>query len=248
VMSTDGTVLASQSVNPVGLGASNQLNIYSLPSGVLVNSFPFGSASAPTLIDMTLSAPGTVIGERLLDNTLAAIPVGGGAPIWVAAGAAGGVEWQPLLSPDATLSAIAGEPQGFGTATQTSMYKNGSLQTALSGWAVGWIDNDRLLVNNYDSNKVPTYLGSSIYDAMGVLVNSPSLPQLLKFQVVTPQLTMPDLIYSPALNTIFSISSGAAKWASGSPSTGPNASPGIGAVAGQQIVFMSGNLVLAEPH
>jgi hypothetical protein len=248
VLSADGTVLAAQG-SPSSVN-SNQLNIYSLPSGALVTPFLFGSMSMPTLVDMTLSASGTVVGAEV-NNSLQALPVGGGTLLWTVPGptGVGGFQWRPLLSPDGTLTANAGEPEGGGTTPLTSFYSNGTFITSRTGWAVGWIDNGRLLVNNYD-DKFGRYMGASIYDPTGALLASPAIPGLKLFQVVTPQQQTPDLIYSPEFNTIYSLISGATLWASGSPSTGTYypGPPGIGAVAGPQIVFMSGNLLLAEPH
>jgi Putative Ig domain len=254
VLSADGSVLAAESGAVAGTILTDQVNVYSLPAGVLTTSFPFGNASAPTLLDMNVSASGAVVGAAVVgstSSTLQAFPVAGGAALWDVPGPVGPGEnqWLVLLSPDGTLCATAPAPQGGGTTPLTSIYSNGTFTASRSGWAVGWIDNGRLLVNNYDS-KYAGYLGSSIYDPTGALLASPVLADLSAFQVVTPQQPSPDLIYSPQFNAIYSLSSGATTWASGSVSTGPYypAPPGIGAVAGQQIVFMSGNLLLAEPH
>jgi hypothetical protein len=250
VLSADGTVLAAQSSPASGTGLSNQLNIYSLPSGTVTTNFPFESMSAGTLVGMTLSASGTVVGAES-NNMLQALPAGGGAPTWSVTGPTGiGSKWQPLISPDGTLAATANPPEGFGITTTTSIYSNGTFVASRTGWAVGWIDNGRLLVNNYDFNKEPKYLGASIYDPTGALLASSTIPGLQVFQVVAPQQQTTDLIYSPEFNTIYSLTSGSTLWASGSPSTGTYypGPPGIGAVAGSQIVFMSGNLLLAEPH
>jgi hypothetical protein len=206
---------------------------------------------------MTLSASGTVIGEVLSNDgasgsgsALQALPVTGGAPLWSLAQPPSAL--QPLLlSPDGTLAAVSNEPPqtGGGVSTATSIYLNGTLSTSLSGWAVGWIDNGRLLVNNYNSNTESngTYLGAAIYSPSGTLLASPSIPELQSFQVVTPQSTAPDLLYSPTLNSIVSLTSGTTTWTSASPPGGGNNSY-QGAVAGSQIVFRSGNLVLAEPY
>jgi hypothetical protein len=237
VLSADGTVLAAV-VTPTYGSSTSQLNVYALPSATLVTSFPYAV--------MTLSASGTVIGAESNDMLLA-LPASGGAPIWTVPGPNG--QWQPLLSPDGTLTANAAAPEGGGTTPLTNFYNNGTFVTSREGWAVGFIDNGRLLINNYD-DKFGRYLGASIYDPTGALLASPAIPGLQRFQVVTPQQQTPDLIYSPEFNTIYSLTSGSTQWASGSPSTGTYypGPPGIGAVAGPQIVFMSGNLLLAEPH
>lgn len=252
-LSSDGTVLAAEAnTDDAQYEPDRTLNIYSLPSGTLLYNFPYTVDSDPSLALMTLSASGTVIGEVLIDDSNGyaqqAIPVTGGAPLWSAQFA---VSQPVLLSPDGTLVAVSNEPAqtGAGAPTATSIYLNGTLLTSLSGWAVGWIDNGRLLVNHYNPNTGGNgiYIGSGIYSPTGTLLVSPSIPELLSFQVVTPQATTPDLLYSPTLNSIFSVTSGATTWTSASPPGGGDNSY-QGAVAGSQIVFRSGNLVLAEPH
>jgi hypothetical protein len=257
-LSSDGTVLAAQAdTTGAQFQPDRTLNIYSLPSGALFNSFPFSVTSDPSLQLMTLSASGTMLGEVLVNdsasssgNAQQAIAVTGGTPSFFEESPTG--LYQPvLLSPDGTLVAVSNQPPetGAGVLTSTNIYKNGILSTSLSGWAVGWIDNGRLLVNNYDPNGGGDgkYIGSNIYGPTGAVLAAPPIPELLSFQVVTPQVTAPDLLYSPGLNSIISLSSGAATWMSGSPA-GSSDEFFQGSVAGDQIVFQSGNLVLAEPH
>jgi hypothetical protein len=257
-LSSDGTVLAAQAdTTAAQYEPDRTLNIYSLPSGTLLNSFPYSVTSDPSLFLMTLSASGTVLGEVLVNDSASstgnahqAVAVTGGTPFWFQESPA--TVYQPvLLSPDGTLVAVSNQlPRtGAGVSTSTNIYKNGILSTSLSGWAAGWIDNGRLLVNNYDPNSGGDgrYIGSNIYGPTGTVLASPSIPELLSFQVVTPQVTAPDLLYSPSFNSIISLSSGAVTWMSGSPAGG-SANVFEGAVAKDQIVFQSGNLVLAEPH
>ena len=115
--------------------------------------------------------------------------------------------------------------------------KNGVLVAAVPGWAVGWIDNSRLLVNSYTSGRQLVYAGSTIYDPTGAKVATPPLPELREFQVATS-----DWIYSAQQNTIYSLTTGVAVW------TSPNPSAGIGAVSGSNIVFESGTRVLVESY
>jgi hypothetical protein len=254
--SSDGTVLAAEAdITAAQFEPDRTLNIYSLPSGTLLNSFAYTVTSDPSLQLMTLSGSGTVLGEVLVNDSASstgilsqAVSVNGGTPSWSSEAR---IIQPVLLSPDGTLVAVSNEPPetGGGISTSTNIYKNGVLSTSLSGWAVGWIDNGRLLVNSYDPDNAGDgeYIGANIYSPSGNLIASPSVPELLSFQTVDAQATTPNLLYSPNLNSIISVSSGATTWTSGSPAGG---GPQVfeGAVAADQIVFQSGNLVLAEPH
>ena len=83
------------------------------------------------------------------------------------------------------------------------------------------------------------YTGASIYDATGQMIGSSTLPELHAIQAVSSS-----LVYSPERNAIYSLTSGAATWSSGSPLNNETA----GAVSGSNVVFSSGNFVLAEPY
>jgi hypothetical protein len=145
------------------------------------------------------------------------------------------------LSPDGTLVAVASYSLENDSGTQpmsASIYQNGTLLTSLSGWPVGWLDNGRLLINDYATGGSGyDYQGAKIYGPTGTLLATPPIPELRSIQVVTS-----DLVYVPSLNQILSLSTGARTWASGDPSSG------VGAVAGSEVVFVSGSLVLTQPH
>jgi hypothetical protein len=240
-VSSDGSVLA------LNVDGSATINVYSLPSGNQLASIPYRTGTTG-LCDWSLTPPGTVIGEAFF-GTQQAIPSTGGPPLWT-----GGLPLAPtdscsgaisLLSPDGTLSAFSPEvpfPCTIG-GQETNIYHDGNLVTSRTGETLGWIDNGRLLVAYWNHC---TYVASTIYDPTGMPVATPPIPYLGPFQIVTPQATKPDLLYSPSLNAIVSLGSGATTWTSASPT---NKWPPIaGAVAGGQVVFVYGQLVLAEPH
>lgn len=233
-MSSDGTVLAAWSENP----PNSSVNIYSLPTATPINSFPYGSING--VREISLSGSGTVLAQ-LPSNTsgcdAAAVAVTGGAPIWCdTTGTVNNVQ----LSPDGTLVAASTSPYSAPNPT-TSVYKNGVLTTSVPGWVVGWLDNTRFLASNYQEEAAPphntVYLGNIIYSSQGSVLSTPSLPEISEIDVVSA-----DAVYSPELNTIFSLTTSAPTWLSGNPSTG------VGAVSGSQIVFASENLVLAQPY
>jgi hypothetical protein len=232
-MSSDGTVLAAWSENP----PNSSVNIYSLPAATLINSFPYGSING--VREISLSGSGTVLAQ-LPSNTsgcdAAAVAVTGGAPIWC--DTTGNVN-TVQLSPDGTLVAASTEPYSAPNPI-TSIYKNGVLTTSVPGWGLGWLDNAQFLASNYQEEAAPphdtVYLGNFIYSSQGGVLSAPTLPEISAIDVVSA-----DAVYSPALNTILSLTTSAPTWQSGNPSTG------IGAVSGSRVVFASGEFVLAQP-
>jgi hypothetical protein len=252
-MSADGSILVAQEPGPESTAyqtLNETLNVYSLPSGSLTASYQFSTG----LRDWSLTPPGTVLGEAFGDLTQRAISAATGATLWTAGAPPPthpGLSYWSLLSPDGTLAAFGAEPEGAGTQPTTTIYHNGQMVTSLTGWAAGWVDNGRLLVGNFGGKYGPQYISSTIYDPTGFPLASPpfgalSFPGL--FQVVTPRVATPDLLYSLYGNYIVSLSSGAKTWASGSPLSLQGPQLPHGAVAGGEVVFVSGNLVLAEPH
>jgi hypothetical protein len=144
------------------------------------------------------------------------------------------------LSPDGTL--VAASTERFSSPNPiTSIYKNGVLTTSVPGWIVGWLDNTRFLVDNYQVSVVPpantSYLGNIVYSSQGSALSTPALPEAPDFRVISA-----DAVYSPAMNTIYSVTTSAPIWVSG------NSSTGLGDASGSQVVFTSGTLVLAQPH
>jgi hypothetical protein len=240
-LSSDGSVLAAlANANDGQYFPDRTLKIFSLPSGNLTYSFPSQNPGSSTLMDFSLSGSGTTIGQVLantnnspLTYSRQAVPATGGAAIWTDTG----LSFPVNLSPDGTLIAASNGSQTTGAAT--NIYKNGLLATAVNGVAVGWIDNNQLLVNNYASihPNPNVYTNASIYSASGTLSSSPTLSELLTIQPVTSS-----SIYSPTLNTIFSLPSGNTLYSSGTPVTGP------AAVAGSYVVFASGSRIVVDTH
>jgi hypothetical protein len=251
-LSQDGTVLAAAGdENDAQYHDDWSIRIYSLPAGSLTFTFPYTFTGGTVPVEMTLSASGTVLGQGLMmglgSTSLScgrqATAVTGGAPIWsepfTASTASCADVLQPIrISDDNTLIA-AGNTKDQNAAT--NIYNNGMLATAVPGWAVAWLDNTHILLNNYTGppNTMPVYSGSTVYDASGVQVSAPALPQLGTQRAV--QVLSADSVYDPSLNSIFSVSTGMPTWTSASPNRG------VGAVAGARVVFASGNLVLTQP-
>jgi hypothetical protein len=276
LLSSDGSVLATLDNGP---GPGNvSVNIYAMPAGTLIHSFPYSTAGVyPGSI--TLSGGGTVLGELPVSNTCGGPCSTGSQTVPITGGAvtsfpnAGAIQ----LSPDGTLAAVSSESLAaiFNSITifveaTTSIFQNGTLVTTLSGYPVGWLDNGRLLVNNYNfcgAGPLLTevcYFGAQIYSPTGALLFTPSIPEIESIQVVSSDLVYsmtsgggqynsddaaPITIYSlttsaPNTQTEPVISASPSVWASADPCGNPCRD----VFAGSEIVFVSGNLVIAQPY
>jgi hypothetical protein len=245
-MSKDGKVMAAAAVaSPLQNPPNTSVNVYSLPAGTLTNTFPFDSG-VPVVI--SLSAAGSLLGMTPASTSgcdAEVIAVTGGTPVWCGA-AAGAVE----ISPDGTLVAAA---NGANIPT-TTIYTNGAVTTAVNGAVVGWLDNTRLLANEFAEGTSlpggPYYAGANIFSASGTNLGSAPIPQIQSFQVLTS-----DSIYSPNTNTIMSLTTGATLWASAEtayvdPTCFEFGSEcrTAGVITGSHVIFSSGALVLAQPY
>ena len=248
LLASDGSVLAAAgNQNDAQYHDDRSINIYSLPSGSLINSWPYSFATyeqggvLPSLI--TLSDSGNTVGQ-LLDTfnqsescSVQVTAISGGPVLWSHTI----TESDPCnstpvrLSPDGTnlaASSLKSETSG------TNLYSNGTLVTAVPGWVVGWLDDSRILVNSYTLNKFGlAYSGSTIYNSSGTRLGAPMLPEMQSLQIVSA-----DSVYDPASNSIYSTTTGIATWTTQSPSSG------VGAVAGSNVVFASGSQVLVQPY
>lgn len=231
MLSTDGSVLLAQ--------GTSALQDYTLPAG----GAPLYSWSSTGLAAFALSAPGTVL-EQLLGNTLQASSPTGGSLIFSAQVPTSNIL---TISPAGTFTALANGSFGLQTTIPgTSLFQNGTLVTAFNGLPVGWLDDSRLVVDNYAllGGLVPTYTysGCTLYGPNGSPTGGACAlgQELRQFQPVGS-----DTLYSPANNQILSVSTGAVTWASGD--LGGSEFP-IGAVAGAYVVFISGTSIVAQSH
>ena len=245
-MSVDGTVLAAAGgASPLQNPPDTNVNVYSLPSATLINSFPFGPAIP---VEISLSGAGTALAMTPSSTSgcdAEAIAVTGGTPIWCATT---GTLDTVQISPDGTLVAASNGTARVGTTT--TIYTNGALTTAVNGWVVGWLDNTRLLAEQFGQENMvlnPVYEGTDIFSSSGTNLGPAQIPQIQSLQVVTS-----DSIYSPQTNTIMSLTTRATSWASADESCGALDTvcqeDNAGAVTGTQVIFSSGVLVLAQPY
>jgi hypothetical protein len=85
---------------------------------------------------------------------------------------------------------------------------------------------------------------SVIYDPNGKVLATSPIPDIYTINVATS-----NSVYSSQLNEILSLTTGAPTWASGNARLTQGAN-GVsqGAIAGSQVIFTSGSLVLAQPY
>jgi hypothetical protein len=246
----------NQAITPLTPTVMGQVTSYTvtpaLPKGLTLNSATGAISGTPTAIAAGANYA-TVIAEIFYPTpnsgcATQVIPTSGGATIYcdntIILSPSALQDMQ--LSPDGTL--LATSPSAGGLVT-TNIYKNGTLVSAVPGALVGWLDNTRLLVNDYINAGMAGIeaAGTTIYDSLGNKLGNPPILNLAPFQAVTSDsVYLPTSYsqggYSVGANSIESLTTGTLTWASG------NSSPGPGAVGGSQIVFASGNLVLAQPY
>jgi hypothetical protein len=244
--SADGTVLAARATDVYNQYFPDRtVNVYSLPSGTVSSSFAYSYPNT-TLTHMAMSPSATTLAEvfGLTPTTgcvAQVIAVNGGGTVLCDNSGNNIVQ----LSPDGTLAATSPAATPTSPSVTSEIYQNGTLLTAVPGQAVGWLDNSQLLLNNYTSHDlglIPT--GTTIYNSAGTMVGTTPLPTMSPFQVVS---AAANTVYDTATNTIVSLASGNTLWASGNL-FGPTYYGTAGAVTGSQVIFVSDNLVLAQPH
>jgi hypothetical protein len=263
VLSADGSMLVAQG-DGFDYGVWS-LTVYDLPAGSLQYTWPYAFAASTGAApqDIVLSGSGTVLGQTLFTVPGGSMPAfytqtagapTGGSPIFSSTfNSSSTLIPTPLMriSPDGTLIAYSlGSPTKTQPQTNqipgTNLLQNGSLVTAFSGVPVGWLDNNRLLANNYAISgrpPAPVYTGCAIYGANGNLTTGACAlsAELGQFQTIDI-----DTIYAPDTNQILAVSTGAVNWASGDPIAWYNTS--MAAIGGPFVIFVSGTSVLTQSH
>jgi len=147
-----------------------------------------------------------------------------------------------MLSPDGTL--IGGAAASKTTGYETQIYKNGTLVAAVPGLEEGWINDDEMLVCDYELIGVtdPSFecVGSTIYSATGeTIANSPItlLGENLQFPTA-------GTVYDQTGNAIASLTTGNPIWQGSKP---PDP-PAYGVVCGPYICYVSGHQLVIYPY
>jgi hypothetical protein len=138
------------------------------------------------------------------------------------------------LSPSGTFTAVCEYTTSSNTVPTTTIYGGGTVVGTASGYAVGWLDDSRLLVGTYVSG---SYAGSTLCETSGNVLASLPLPQLSAIRAVGTSEA-----YAPGSNTIYNLADGTPVW------TSPDSVGGVGDIAGNYVVFASGPQVFAESY
>jgi WD40 repeat protein len=231
-LSTDGTQLVA--AGDVNNGQPPQMRVYAMPGETSLADFPNTFQQ-----DMTFATGGNVIGRIVYPRTRQVIGFDG-IPIWSDIPQYFYPEISAVrLSPNGSRFAVAVPVDDFGersSTTGTNVYNGATLTTAVLGIPVGWIDNDRLMVNRYTRElNFGVYNRCEFVSPTGQVTTCPALPHIKRMQTLTS-----NSIYSPEHNKIFDLTTGATLWSSSA------AIQGEGAVAGNHVVFASGATVRFE--
>jgi len=247
-LSSDGTVLAAAGNLLDGqFWQDDSLRFYTLPAATLSRSFPYTWSGSPHFFDFSLSASGSRFGR--ITGTL-----GSGAFNREIDGASGTIlsdvlaHWHVadkeisfypyppiLLAP--TGPGIALPDQGRLSTATTRIYSDATLVSAVPGYALGWLADDRLLVDTYAPQGYSDgFAGSRLYDAAGNFVATSPLPQIASLQVVSDT-----RVYDRLYNVVYDTGDGTVVW------SGPDLCCSEGAVAGPYVLFAAdGHLVAAR--
>jgi hypothetical protein len=221
-ISNDGAVLAVGAFDD-----PNDLSIrtVALPSGAVSNTWSYPpNATAP--VDITLSSSGALLGQVLQTQSAGSVSSmrqvtasNGGAVLWSDSGSALPIR----LSLDDTLIAVS-------DGTNTDVYLNEVKSTAVPGVAVGWLQDDELLVD---------VSGTGVtFNSAGIKQGAAALPSLNgPIQVLSAT-----SVFDAASNSIYSLSTGTMTW------SGPGYPPNGGTIAGGRVAFTFHNQIVTEPY
>jgi hypothetical protein len=226
-ISADGSVLALRaSGSPNVTGANDDsVSTISLPTGTVINTWPYTQNVGTYATDITLSSSGTLLGQVLggANGAMRQVTAStGGVVLWSDTGSS-----QPIrLSLDDTLIATSSAPTDAANVT-TTVYLNDVQSTAVPGWSVGWLEGDLLLQDQGQS--------AVVFNCGGIKQSGPTLPLLSgPLQPLTST-----AFYDSSTNAIYSTATGTKTW-----SSPVYASPGT--VAGLRIVYVADNQLIAE--
>lgn len=252
MLSSDGSVLAASGAAKDFLYDSNQLlNIYSLPSASVTHSFSYPNSSNNLLLEFALASGGQTIAQASevyssgnpSTYTNLVSDLSGATTYWTDHMNSS----QTQASVDLPQLYLALSPNGtalteYSSMNTTNLIQNGSLKSAVPGLSVGWLDDNRVLVNQYNISSSATYTGANIYSPQGAPLASAPLPELKYVLPVTA-----DAVYAPSKNAIYSLSSGQSIWSGRYPESNIFNVP-VGTISGSLVVYQSGHRVVEETH
>ncbi len=247
-LSADGTVLAASADDGQAQYVTDRtLRVFSLPSHNLLAQWPYTFGSGAQPVDFALSRDGQVVAQYLSDPStgriLRANELDGTPLLDQLVPSFINLTATPRLAVSDSGSGVAYPETPIGDGNATGLYVNGTRSGAAVGWASGWLDDSRLIVNRFRG--IPdefAFVGADIVSSSGTLLAQPALPNMSRFQLVGT-----DTIYSPELNVILNATTGDTVWSSAAPISN-NRSQNVGAVAGNYVYFVSGTTIRVEPR
>jgi hypothetical protein len=129
----------------------------------------------------------------------------------------------PRLSPSGSYIAMSDVERL--PASTTRIYHDSTLVTAVPGFGVAWLDDQRLLVQSYTNvpGGDPRYDHSTLYDNQGAVVGTPSgLPEIADLDVVSAS-----QVLSRSDSKIYDVTTGALIWSAGLPAGAALVGPSV---------------------
>lgn len=243
-LSADGRHLAAAgSLNDAQYWNDRSLRVYDTADGGLEHAWSYVWADYPTLFfDFSFAREGTrlshVVGTYAAQWTYSSLLTDREGTVIATAAS---TERPMLLSPDGRHAAQS-TTNPVASAT-TTLFADGVLSGAVMGRAIGWLSNDRLLINVYRRSSgvlADVFDHAELRDAQGALVQMSALPELNQVTMVSAS-----TVYDSRSNATYDVTTGRKLWQS---LTGALPSPQKAAPAGDFAVFVKGSLVSAEPR
>lgn len=211
----------------------------------MISNFSF-----PHSTPFNLSGSGKVIAT---DDPLQVTGISGTPVIWSGTSAPALIPNPPALSPDGSFFSVQTDSLAVDPPMTCDIYQNGTLVTAVPGYAAGWIDNGHIFVQNWKyTDKGAVFTGIGVYSPDGKeLISYPAdaIPAINNPQFLPGNLVF-DLGFDQAgryggTGSIYSLTDGSLVWQAPSAARTSN---GVAAVSGSDVVFQVGHQVLLYPY
>jgi hypothetical protein len=242
-LSNDGKTLAVADAPPTS-DLYTGLGIVALPAGTATYFFPYsGDPSDPNaLVDFGMSGGATMLVRTFggcvtqdcrttdvsdLSGATKILTFPGPTP---GGGGAAQFHLTPQLSPNGAY--LAASDWTMPSHASTRLYAKGVLENAVDGSAVGWTDDNHLLVQNHPNS---TVLSTTLYDNQGNVLATPSLPYVTAFDAISPT-----TILSHDDSNIYDVTTGAVLSKTGLPAGS--------VIAGKFVLSVVGHALVATPY
>ena len=208
-MAADGLSLVAQTNGDDGAFATDRSLVrFSLYDGRRLKTWSYTYGTYPAPLSFTLSESGDALGVLLgtpgsaLPRDWAVFDTASGSPLWSDVALSDVMH----LSPDGARFAVPDSEAS--EVTVTRIYTAAGLADAAEGWAAGWFDDSRLLMNRYEASGTgtPTFVGAELFDVIGT-VEPTGLPELTSIVPLSET-----ELYAPDANIVYDVASGSVVW------------------------------------